>query len=78
MFSVFTSAAIFFIDSTNSGTDFFESPFSIAVRTTRQSFDSPSRIWFGAISSTDFRAFFRALNFMKSQWRFRVFMLVEE
>lgn len=54
--------------------DSFESPFSIAVRTTRQSLASPWRFWFGAISSIAFRAFFRALNFMKSQWRLIIFI----
>ena len=62
MFSDFTSVAIFLIDSTNSGTDFLESPFSTAIIMTRHSFDSPSSFWFGAISSTDFRAFFKALK----------------
>ena len=74
MFSVLTSLAIFFIEFTNSVVVFFESSFSIAVRTTRHSFDLPSRIWFGASSSMFFRAFFMALNLMWSQWRFSVFM----
>ena len=64
MFSDFMLVAIFLIELINSGTDFLESPFSIATNTTKQSFDSPSSFWFGAISSTDFKAFFRALNFM--------------
>jgi len=41
--SDFTSVAIFLIDSTNCGTDFFVSDFSMAARTTRHSFAPPSR-----------------------------------
>lgn len=64
MLEVFTSEAIFFIDSRSCGISFTPSPFSIAIRTTRHSLDSPSRIWFGAISSIVLIAGFKALNFM--------------
>ena len=53
-----------FIDWTNFGMDFFESDFSIAVSTTRQSEAWSSFVCFGAMSSMFFSAFFNALNFM--------------
>jgi len=62
MFSVLTWLTISLIELTSSSGPL--SPFSIAVRTTKHSLDSPSRFWFGARSSMFFRAFFRALNFM--------------
>lgn len=64
MVSVFTSVAIFLIDSINCGIDFFVSDFSTAIRTTKQSVASPSWVWLGAISSIVFNAFFNALNLM--------------
>ena len=64
MFSVLTFLAVFLMSSVSCGIVFVESPFSTATKTTRHSFDSASRFWFGAISSMFFRAFFRALNLM--------------
>jgi len=75
MFFVLTWLAISFIELVSSFADFNVSFFSIAVRTTRQFFASPSRIWFGARSSIFFKAFFRALNFMWSAWRLIIFII---
>jgi len=58
------SFAIFFMSSVSFGIVFAESPFSIAIKITRHSFDSASRFWFGANSSIDLMAFFSALNLM--------------
>ena len=76
MFCVCRFSASSFIDSTTCSIEDFVSCFSIAVRTARQFSDSPSWVWSGAISSMFFSAFFRALNFRKSQCRFSVFMVL--